>query len=76
MSAVGFDIILYESLTQQNDITAQARFKSSKHNLWISIEIDHHFPTSYLVECGCSQVVRILSEPCNHPDVVKKDDLH
>ena len=70
-------------------MNAQVRLKSNKENFWISNEIATTFPqlwekarlyfiafpTSYLVECGFSRVLHLLSKARNRLDVVQRGDL-
>lgn len=73
----------------QNDVSAQAIYKSSGQLMWLSKEVWNKypgiatlarklllpFPTSYLVECGFSAVADILTKKRNRLDICDRGDL-
>ena len=73
----------------QNDISAQAIFRSKGQLMWCNKQMAERypgltskarklllpFPTSYLVECGFSAVANILSKKRNKHDTCRRGDL-
>lgn len=90
INAVDMEITLQETIIElQNDCAAQIRFKNNRDEFWANYDLKNKyphlwgkaqlfivaFPTSYLVECGFSRVLLLLTKQRNRMDIVQRGDL-